>query len=218
MAEIRRSSIKNQVYEIIKDKILYEEYRLGEAINITALCKELSISNSPIREALSLLETEGLVTSALNTKYRVIELTEKSLSDINQTFCVLCCGGLDICVTMGTQEKLVSLLQNAFAEQKDALQDKDHFRFIQCAIAFDKCFIKATGNEIFLSTFNSLSARLFLAVRYNHQGNTNSRQVNIGEHEQILAQVKSGNYDIVKALLLHHYDKHVYAEHLPNKL
>ena len=54
---LKRISMRDQVYEIIKNRILSREYSLGEPINIVHLSKELGISNTPIREALSQLET-----------------------------------------------------------------------------------------------------------------------------------------------------------------
>ena len=71
MATIIKTSTKDQVYDIIKEKIFLQEYDLGDTINITALSSELGVSNTPIREALSKLEAEGLVTSSMSSKVRV---------------------------------------------------------------------------------------------------------------------------------------------------
>lgn len=43
-------SVKEQTYQIIKEKILNQEYPAGARININELAEELGISNSPIRE------------------------------------------------------------------------------------------------------------------------------------------------------------------------
>lgn len=51
MPQLQRLSLKAQVYEIIRQKILQQEYALGEKINIDTVADELKISNSPIREA-----------------------------------------------------------------------------------------------------------------------------------------------------------------------
>ena len=55
MSELIRVSMRQQIYDIIKKRILSQEYDLGAPINIVALSKELSISNTPIREAVSML-------------------------------------------------------------------------------------------------------------------------------------------------------------------
>lgn len=207
--ELLRSSIKQQVYEIIKEKIMKQEYDLGESINISTLSKELTVSNTPIREALSQLEAEGLVTSSLNTKFKVITLTEKSLLELNQAVEILCYGGLDLCVSINNQDKLIKLLKTAIDNQKQALQKKDYFKFIQDAISFDEAILETTENNTLMHIFSSLSCKLFLAIRYNHQNSTDSRNRSISEHEQILKSIETGDYDYAKKLLVTHYDKHI---------
>lgn len=58
-----KSSLKQQAYEYIKHKILNCEYMPSELINEQLLCEEMgNISRTPVRDALSHLEQEGLVT------------------------------------------------------------------------------------------------------------------------------------------------------------
>ena len=66
MPQLQRLSLKAQVYEIIRQKILQQEYALGEKINIDTVADELKISNSPIREALMMLSQDGLIEMVPN--------------------------------------------------------------------------------------------------------------------------------------------------------
>ena len=74
MPQLQRLSLKAQVYEIIRQKILQQEYALGEKINIDTVADELKISNSPIREALMMLSQDGLIEMIPNNGARVISL------------------------------------------------------------------------------------------------------------------------------------------------
>ena len=49
---IVKKSIKEQVYEEIRNRIITREYAPGSVLNISRLSEELGVSNSPIREAL----------------------------------------------------------------------------------------------------------------------------------------------------------------------
>ena len=82
MAQIRKQSMKEQIYQIIKDRILNLEYPMDTPLNLVQLSKELGTSNTPLREALSLLEAEGLVVASLNNKVRVIGFTQESYRDL----------------------------------------------------------------------------------------------------------------------------------------
>ena len=58
---MKKGSLKLQSYNIIKDKIIRCEYAPNTLINEEALREELGVSRTPIRDALSRLEQEGLI-------------------------------------------------------------------------------------------------------------------------------------------------------------
>lgn len=45
-------TMKQQAYELIKDAILYRRLQIGITYSQDALCSELNISRTPVREAL----------------------------------------------------------------------------------------------------------------------------------------------------------------------
>ncbi|MDO4560022.1 MAG: GntR family transcriptional regulator [bacterium] len=208
MSSVVKTSMKQQVYEIIKEKILNQEYDLGDQINIITLGKELSVSNTPIREALARLNAEGLVTSSLNLKFRVITLTEDFCRELNQTILILELGAYENDVKLELTGKLADMLEERLAAQREALARRDYNEFIKAAIDFDRCFLAVLGNTRLLSVFDGLSTLLFLAVRYNHQKSAQNRENNILEHKELLDAVKNSRVSDVKGLMEKHYDKH----------
>jgi nicotinate (nicotinamide) nucleotide adenylyltransferase len=50
------------VYELLKQKLFSGEYQLGEQLNETQIAKDLQVSRAPVREALSLLAGDGMVS------------------------------------------------------------------------------------------------------------------------------------------------------------
>lgn len=64
MTYLQNASINNKqnyIYQILKERILSIELQPGQKISEPALAKEFNCSRSPIREALSRLQYEGLV-------------------------------------------------------------------------------------------------------------------------------------------------------------
>lgn len=53
--------LKTFAYTSIKEKLLHCDYEPGSVLNETALCEELKISRTPIREALNRLSQENLI-------------------------------------------------------------------------------------------------------------------------------------------------------------
>ena len=106
MPQLQRLSLKAQVYEIIRQKILQQEYALGEKINIDTVADELKISNSPIREALMMLSQDGLIEMIPNNGARVISFSEEGFHEIASSLYVVLYGAYDLCVRQGTIEQV----------------------------------------------------------------------------------------------------------------
>ncbi len=82
----KKAPLYEEVAEHVRERIY--DYRLppGEWIDEPALCEELTISRTPLREALKLLAAEGLVQIDAGRGARVTRLT---LEDLNQLFPVM---------------------------------------------------------------------------------------------------------------------------------
>src|SRR4051794_29414531 len=57
----RPAALTREVYDAILDRITSLEIAPGARINVDTLARELAVSQTPVREALSRLEAEGLV-------------------------------------------------------------------------------------------------------------------------------------------------------------
>ena len=75
-------SLGNQIFELLRDRILNEEYVNGQKLNELNLASELKISRTPIREALKQLELEGLVESIPNKGVYVKGFSARDIDDM----------------------------------------------------------------------------------------------------------------------------------------
>lgn len=80
---MKKESLKLQAYNIIKEKIVNCEYAPGTLLNEEVLREEIDASRTPIRDALSRLEQEGLLTIIPKKGVMVSGL---SITDINMIF------------------------------------------------------------------------------------------------------------------------------------
>jgi len=72
---VKTESLTNQVYKAIKEQIGSRDFRPGERIYEQVLAQRMSISRTPIREALLKLERDGLVICNSRRSYNVRRLT-----------------------------------------------------------------------------------------------------------------------------------------------
>ena len=80
MIEYKSVSLANQVFEKIEYNILSGNYKIGERISEKRLASELGVSRTPVREALSRLNDEGLVGES-NTGTVVLGITDEDVDD-----------------------------------------------------------------------------------------------------------------------------------------
>ena len=72
----------SQIYKKLKERIIYLNFKPKEKLNINSLAKEYKTSTSPIREALIILESEGLVFSIPYSGFFVSDISFEEIKDL----------------------------------------------------------------------------------------------------------------------------------------
>ncbi len=87
--KLNKHSLADQIVSILRKRIIDQEFKSGEKINISELQSEFSISSAPVREALCLLAQEKIINIIPRVGYFVKKLgyTDiKELFDIRKLF------------------------------------------------------------------------------------------------------------------------------------
>jgi len=205
MSGIRKFSMRSQCYEIIKEKILRGEYKLGEYINIANLSTELEVSNTPIREALTQLESDGLVISTMNAKAQVIYFTHESFRDIADTVYILVKGAYELCLKESKLDMLLDMLRKSLALQEKHLNEGDYYEYTKELVYFDQIIFEVLDNPNLLFVFNRISQVLFLMYRTNHERNNWALSRSIDEHRKIVQTMEAGENVLLEQLIREHY-------------
>lgn len=82
MIIMKMKSIREQVYEALKEKIINGEISSGERIVEVDYAKEFGVSRTPLREALRMLEFEGLVNSSEKGGVVVNYISKQDIEEI----------------------------------------------------------------------------------------------------------------------------------------
>ena len=75
-------SLTDEIADIIRDRILKGEYKIGEKIKENQIATELRVSRTPIREAFKQLENEGLIDYIPNRGCFAKGFTKQDIEDI----------------------------------------------------------------------------------------------------------------------------------------
>lgn len=74
-----RIRLVDEVAQVLRERIYSGSYALGEQLRQEALAEDLDVSRTPLREALRILENEGLLHSEPGRGVRVVSADRKKL-------------------------------------------------------------------------------------------------------------------------------------------
>ena len=79
---ISRRSLHGELVDLLHDMVLDGELRPGDKINEQALCARFGVSRTPLREALKVLASGGLVILAPNRGARVARISPQEIDQL----------------------------------------------------------------------------------------------------------------------------------------
>jgi DNA-binding GntR family transcriptional regulator len=188
------------VYERVRTAILDGQLAPGAVMSQVALAEELGISRTPLREALRMLQSEGLVEGEHNRRVRVAPMTASDLEGLYVMRVTLEAEALRLSVPLLTPEHLARL-EGYMAEMAHYAQAKDYRRWVVPHREFHRALTAPTGPRV-----NDLLGQLFdHAERYRrlHIGHGPSAWATAG-HREILDACKAGDRERSGALLAGH--------------
>jgi GntR family transcriptional regulator, rspAB operon transcriptional repressor len=194
----RQSS--DAVYEQVREAILDGELAPGTVMSQVALADDLGISRTPLREALRMLQSEGLIDAEPNRRVRVAPLSPADLEDLCVIRVTLESEALRLSIPRMTPEDLAGL-EGYMAEMSHYASAEDYRRWVVPHRAFHRALTAAAGDRL-----NTLLGQLFdYAERYRrlHIGHGPSAWATAG-HRDILDACKRGDKELGARLLASH--------------
>ena len=119
----------------------------GAWIDELKLAQEYGISRTPLREAIKVLATEGLVTMKMRRGAYVTEVNAKDLRDVFHLLAVLEADAAGTVASTATAEQLQELEALHLSLEKAAKDRKDHIRFFTINEAFHVKLLEVANNR-----------------------------------------------------------------------
>ena len=134
-------ALYEEVAELLRQRIFARTLEPGSWIDELKLAEEYGISRTPLREALKVLATEGLVTMKVRRGAYVTEVSETDLADVYHLLALLESDAAGVVATRATAEQRAELqaLHDALEaaadnrEQFFAINEQFHMRLLAIA-------------------------------------------------------------------------------------
>jgi DNA-binding GntR family transcriptional regulator len=185
----RRPNLHETVVARLRDFIVEGALAPGARIAERQLCESLGVSRTPLREALKVLASEGLVELLPNRGARVARLDERDVEDMFQVMGALeALAGTLACAQMTEGELAeIAALHYEMLAQYTRRKLPEYFRLNQ---AIHAAIIAAARNPILAATYQSLAGRIRRA-RYLANLSEERWRNAVEEHEAILQALQA---------------------------
>jgi DNA-binding GntR family transcriptional regulator len=187
-------TIKEQVYQVIKENIINERLKPGERIQELQIAKELNVSRSPVRSAINELIGEGLLESIPNKSVTVRRLSEKEILDTYE-FRVL----LERFAIEKLSTNMTSETDRVLADFKQQFMENSGYEHLLSYVEIDNRFhtflIETAGNEMISETLHRIST-LVTPFRVISLKSRKRFTESVEEHIGMIDAIRAGNADL----------------------
>ncbi len=123
---LKQSALYEEVAELLRQRIFSRELAPGSWIDELKLAEEYGISRTPLREALKVLATEGLITMKVRRGAYVTEVNEKDLTDVYHLLGLLESDAASVVAATATDAQIV-LLQSLHDQLEKSASNRKRF-------------------------------------------------------------------------------------------
>lgn len=188
---IRRRPLHDEVTERLRDMIVEGELAPGARVNEAALCEQLGVSRTPLREALKILAAEGLVELLPRRGARVATLGAAELGELFEVLSGLERTAAELAAVRASATDLAGLRQlQARIERHHAARNRHDYSHDNHAL--HEAIVALAGNAVLKEVHERLMTRVRRA-RYMALLSQERWDESVAEHARILTALEAGD-------------------------
>ncbi|WP_026961750.1 GntR family transcriptional regulator [Alicyclobacillus herbarius] len=206
--ETDRRSLSEQAYEAIRDMILSLRLEPGRTVYENELANLLSMSRTPIREAVRTLLVEELMEVLPQRGMKVALISEKKVEEARFVRESLEVSALRAAMARWQSDatrraQWTHEVEEAITAQRQAADAGDVLAFLEADEAFHRVLMAAADNRTLVSIVTQMRAHLNRVRTLSLQELQNVSTL-IEEHEQLVSVLAAGDEEQAVSLLTRH--------------
>jgi len=168
---IHRKSLKNEIFDVLHERIITGQYAPGEWLRQDDISSQLGISMTPVREALDLLVSAGL---AERIPYRGVRILQPSSQEIVDSYAMrlLLESSAVYIAAHSISPVQISILEKILDQSKSLVQLKDMSRERVLSRELHGTIVSASGNvllhKMYLNVLNTFPDWMLYEYLFRH--------------------------------------------------
>lgn len=198
----RPKSLCDSAVENIRSAIVQGIYELGEPLSEAMLVKSLGISKTPIREALSILKVEGLVSVIPQKGTFVFTMSSNEVAQLGNYRNALESTALKMSLTSNAQI-LGDQLLNICEQMEEARKKGETRKYLELDGKFHSVMLNLCGNKFLQDGYKLVEGKI-AALRTHLSAHPTHTEKSFHEHKQIAELIIEGRIDEANLILKKH--------------
>lgn len=194
--------LRDVVFHTLREAILKGELKPGERLMELQLASRLGVSRTPIREAIRMLELEGLAVTMPRKGAEVAKMTEKDMEDVLQIREALDELAVQVACDKMTAQQLKELTL-AMKNFENAIQAGKLKKIIEYDVEFHDIIYRATDNPKLVTLLNNIREQIY-RYRVEYLKGKENYPMLVREHEEIVTALKQKNKERVADAMRSH--------------
>ena len=202
LPQIKNMSIREQTLDTLRDAILSGELKPGQALTEMDLSRQLGVSRAPIREALRILNSEGLVETIPYHGTTVSRLTKEDIEEIYGMRILLESYAMERVIAVGDAEAL-GRLRAMVAGMVHSGDSGDLKTVNELDRDFHDALIEMSEHTLLLSMWQMVAMKVRQVMALVNRRNTDLTQI-ARNHLPLLDAMEAGDVARAQAILRGH--------------
>ena len=192
--------LREVVFHTLRKAIIQGELQPGERLMEVTLANKLGVSRTPVREAIRMLELEGLVVMIPRKGAEVAKITVRDLKDalevrmaIDSLSVKLACERLD--------ENDKTEIKQACVAFREAVKSKNVQAIVEGDERFHNTIYRASKNQKLITIAMNLREQVY---RFEYVKDFSYHENLIREHDQITEAILKGDVETAQKIMKEH--------------
>lgn len=187
-------NLRDQVRDYLLSEMLTGKLSTGKTINLAALSRNLNVSVTPIREALTQLQQSHIIKAIPNRGFIIAELDVKEAEDLYELVANLEVMAIENSEFSDVDIEELKKQQLVFESAHDAISR------IQADLEFHRLLTKGYKNDLALKILHDLKTRIFFYERaFTNDDSFYNKSDN--QHDSIISAIADNNVPTASLLL-----------------
>lgn len=208
--EQKTTSLRHKITEDIRKAILQGKLKPGDRLREVEISKQMGVSRGPVREAMRMLEQEGLLYSH---PYKETMVAEISGEEVLEVLIPIRLTIEQFALRKGLphiQQDDIERLSGFVDEMKEGARQKNLARIVECDLAFHEHLVGIAKMNNLMTIWTSIYNQMRLHFIMQGQSYEDYNEL-WKDHKKLLQVVKEGDMEQIAQEL----KQHIYDTNLP---